>query len=177
MLLRGVRPHHVDDDLEVERMGARDQRVEIGQAAERWIDVAIVCDVVAEIRHGRDVERRNPDTVDAERRDVIELLDDARQIADAIAVAILKAPGIDLINDGVSPPGIAHADMVTTASRRVKKEKIYSTSDHWKNVFKRRIDGMPRSCLATMSENGERRGSYRVILKLLNSLMTQPATE
>src|SRR5258708_6559194 len=123
MLLRGVRPHHVDDDLEVERMGARDQRVEIGQAAERWIDIAIVGDVVAEIRHGRDVERRNPDTVDAERRDVIQLLHDSGQIADAIAVVILKAPGIDLINDGVSPPRIPHAVMVPIASWAVKKEK------------------------------------------------------
>jgi len=35
---------------------------------------------------------------------VIEVLDDARQVADAISVGILKGTRVDLIDDAVLPP-------------------------------------------------------------------------
>ena len=41
-----------------------DQRVEIGERPEERIDVAVVRDVVAEVGHGRRIERRDPDGVD-----------------------------------------------------------------------------------------------------------------
>ena len=66
---------------------AGDQRVEIGQRAEDRIDLAIIGDVVAEILHRRGEEGRHPDRVDAQVGDMVESRGDARQIADAVAVA------------------------------------------------------------------------------------------
>ena len=63
-----------------------EERVEVGQGPEQGIDVAIVADVVAEVLHRRGEEGREPDPVDAEAGDVVEPLDDALQVADAIAV-------------------------------------------------------------------------------------------
>ena len=86
MLVRGVRIDLVDDDLQPERMRARDQRVEIGERAEDRIDVAIIGDVIAEILHRRGEEGRQPDRVDAEAGDIIEMRGDPRQVADPVAV-------------------------------------------------------------------------------------------
>ena len=86
MLVGAVRIDLVDDDLEPERVRALDQRVEVGERAEHRIDVAIIGDVVAEVAHRRGEEGRQPDRVDAEARDIIELRGDARQVADAVAV-------------------------------------------------------------------------------------------
>ncbi len=86
MLVGAVRIDLVDDDLESERVRALDQRVEVGERAEHRIDIAIIGDVVAEIAHRRGEEGRQPDRVDAEARDIVELCGDPRQIADAVAV-------------------------------------------------------------------------------------------
>src|SRR5437899_5483454 len=86
-------------------MRFREQAFEIGHRAEQRIDLAIVGDVVAEIRHRRLEERRNPDRIDAKSRDVVELGHDARQIADAVAIAVEKAARINLIDHGAAPPG------------------------------------------------------------------------
>ena len=48
--------------------------------------------------------RREPDRVDAERLQVIQPRGDAVQVADAVAVGILKAARINLIDDGALPP-------------------------------------------------------------------------
>src|SRR5690606_40712640 len=45
-------------------------------------------------------EGREPDGVDAEIGDVVEPLGDADEIADAVAVMVLKRAGIDLVDDG-----------------------------------------------------------------------------
>ena len=87
-------------------MGVGDQRVEVGQRAEQRIDAAIVGDVVAEIGHRRGEDRRQPDRVDAEPREVIEPLGDALEVADAVAVGVLKRARIDLIEDAVPPPSV-----------------------------------------------------------------------
>ena len=45
-------------------------RVEIGQRAELRVDVAVVGDVVAHVRHRRGEDRRQPDRVDPELGDI-----------------------------------------------------------------------------------------------------------
>ena len=64
--------------------------VEVGQGAKDGVDVAVVGDVVAEVGHGRGVKGRDPYRLDAQPSQVIEPLQDALKIADAIAV---RSPG------------------------------------------------------------------------------------
>ena len=73
MAVGSVRPDLVDDHLEAQLVRPRQDRVEVRQVAEQRIDLAIVADVVAEILHRRGEERREPDAVDAQAGDVIEL--------------------------------------------------------------------------------------------------------
>jgi hypothetical protein len=67
----------VDDDLEVQRMRAFNQGVEVGDGPEDRVHAAIIGNVVAEIAHGRSEEGRKPDRIHAEARDIVELLRDA----------------------------------------------------------------------------------------------------
>jgi hypothetical protein len=91
-------------------VGLGDQRVELRERAEQRIDPAIIGHVVAEIRHGGGVDRRDPHRVDPEPGEVVEARRDARQIADPVAVRVLKRAGIDLIDGPALPPdGVGHA--------------------------------------------------------------------
>ncbi len=70
------------------------------------IDADIVRDVVAEIDLRRGIDRRQPDGIHAECLQVIEPLGDAVQVADAVAIRILKAARINLVDDRMLPPDV-----------------------------------------------------------------------
>jgi hypothetical protein len=104
MLVGGVAQHLVHDDFEAEGVGAFDQRVEVFQRAEQAVDFLIVRDVVAHICLRGLGDRRQPDGVHSERCDVIEAPQYTGQVADPIAIGVLKGPGIDLIDHPAAPP-------------------------------------------------------------------------
>jgi hypothetical protein len=81
-----------------------DEGVVVGQGPQPGIDVRVVRDVVAEIGERRGIDRREPERVHAEVREVLEALLDPPEIADAVAVRILERPWVDLVDDRV-PPG------------------------------------------------------------------------
>jgi hypothetical protein len=82
----------------------RHHRIEVGERSEGSIDPEVVTDVIAEIEHRRSEERRQPDTVDAETGNVVEPLQHARKVADAVAIAVLEAARVDLVQGGAAPP-------------------------------------------------------------------------
>ena len=96
---RRVVGNPVEGDAETVLMAASDQFVGIGECAEDRVDVAVVGDVVAEVMHGRREDRRDPQCVDTERRDVRDPLRDAGEVTDAIAVRVGERTGIDLVED------------------------------------------------------------------------------
>ena len=104
----GVGQHLVDDDLEPQLAGVREQGVEVGERAEQGVHIAVVRHVVAHVRHGRGEERGQPDRVGAELGHVAQAGGDARQVSHPVAVGVLKAARIDLIDHRAAPP-IAHA--------------------------------------------------------------------
>ncbi len=109
MLVGGVVGDHVEDDADVALFGLGDQAVEVGEGSVLGIDVAVVGDVVAEVDLGGGVHGGEPDGVDAEVLQVVEPLGDAVEVADAVTVGVLEAAGVDLVDDGVLPPGVAAA--------------------------------------------------------------------
>jgi hypothetical protein len=106
VLAGAVAQHLVDDDLEPEAVGLGHQPIEIRQRAKHGVDRPVIGDVVTEIRHRRLEERRHPDRFDAERRNVIQFREYAREIADAVAVGVEKAARIDLVDSRAAPPWI-----------------------------------------------------------------------
>jgi len=104
VLVGGVIDHQVHHELHPPRVQLGDQLVDVGEGAERGVDVLVVADVVAVVVVRRPVHRREPDHVDAELVQIVQARDDPRDVADAVAVRILEAAGIDLVDDGGAPP-------------------------------------------------------------------------
>ena len=53
-------------------MRLSDQSIEISERAEQWVDRGIVRHIVAEVLHRRWVNRRDPNSVDAEPAKIIQ---------------------------------------------------------------------------------------------------------
>ena len=104
MLLAGVVGHDVHEDADATPAGLGDQPVEVVHGAEFGRDGAEVRDVVAPVGVGRHGDRREPDAVDAEPGEVVEVLDDARDVPDAVGVAVGERARIDLVEDAGLPP-------------------------------------------------------------------------
>jgi hypothetical protein len=110
VLVGGVVGHPVDNDPHAALVGASQQVVEVGQGAEDRVDVGVVRDVVAEVGHGRPVERRQPDGGHPERAvgavvQVVEVVVDTRQVTDTVLVAVREAAWVDLVDHPSLPPG------------------------------------------------------------------------
>ena len=76
----------VENDFELSAMRFLNEAVESFERAEDRINPAIISDIIAEIMHGRGIDRRNPDRVDAEPEEIVQPPPDPVEIADAIAV-------------------------------------------------------------------------------------------
>src|SRR5207247_7369893 len=77
------------------------KRAEIIEGAEVRIDVEIIGDVVAVITQRRGIEWQEPDGRNAELLEIIELFDQAAEVAHPIAVAVTKRLNVQLIDDRV----------------------------------------------------------------------------
>ena len=104
MTIRGVVRNVIEQHFQAAAMRVGEQRVEVIEAAEDRIDIGIIVDVVAEVRHRRRINRRKPNGVHAQPLQIVEPASDAGEIADAIAVAVHKRTWIDLIDDTAFPP-------------------------------------------------------------------------
>ena len=97
--------HEIEDQAHPAAVGLGDEPVEVGVGPEHGVDAGVVGDVVADVEPRRGVDRREPDRVDADGlAEVVETVDDARQVAHPVAVAVLEAARVDLVDDRVEPP-------------------------------------------------------------------------
>ena len=78
VLVARVVRDQVDQHADVPLRRGGDQLVEVGQRAERRVDVAVVGDVVAPVLVRRDGDRVQPDGVDAQPLQVVQVAGDAR---------------------------------------------------------------------------------------------------
>src|SRR5439155_21785300 len=77
---------------------------EISERTEVWIDVEIISNVVTVITLRRGIKRQEPDSRDAEFLEIIELFDQATEVAHPIAVAVTKRLNVQFIDDRVLVP-------------------------------------------------------------------------
>ena len=92
VLVGAVVGHQVDDHPDPQLVGARDEGVGVAEVTEDGVDVAVVGDVVARVGLRAPVERRQPERVDAEGLQVLEVRGDAGQVAQAVAVRVGPRP-------------------------------------------------------------------------------------
>ena len=68
----------------------------------------IVGDIIPKVRLRRGEEGGNPDRFESQIPDVIQFLDNALNVADPVAIAVIKRARVDLIDGGFVIPGSCH---------------------------------------------------------------------
>ena len=96
--------HNVDHDLDVSLVGGLGELVEVVHGAELRVDIAVVVHVVAAVSELGRVERAQPDGVHTEFGEVVNLLGDACNAAQARTSGILEGTRIHLVHHGLLPP-------------------------------------------------------------------------
>ena len=91
--------YHIKHKTDAACLCRADERIHILHRAEARIDGAVVRDIVAVVLLRRDEERSQPEEVDAELPQIVELGGDAIQIAESVAVHIVEGFRIDLVNN------------------------------------------------------------------------------
>jgi hypothetical protein len=104
MLVGGVIDHELGDDPQATPFRLADKTAEILHRAEIGIDRSVVGDVVAVVATGRGVERQQPDRVDAEFLQIVELVGQACKVADAVVIGIGERLHMELVDDRVLEP-------------------------------------------------------------------------
>src|SRR4051794_16887389 len=85
-------------------MGGGDEALEILDGPVVGVDRVEVGDVVAAVAQRRGVHRQQPDAVDAQPGEVVELLGQAEEVAGAVVVAVEEAAQVDLVEDRALEP-------------------------------------------------------------------------
>ena len=80
------------------------QRLEVGDGADRRMDLAELGDVVAVILQRRGINRHQPEAVDAQFLKIVQLRGQADQVAIPVSVGVVESTDIDLIEDRVLVP-------------------------------------------------------------------------
>ena len=104
MLIRRVVHHQFGDHPQVARVRLPQEPPHVAQRAVRRVHALVMRDVVPIVAQGRGIEGQDPDRVDPERLQVVELPDQAGEVADAIVVAVEEGADMHLVDDGVLVP-------------------------------------------------------------------------
>ena len=101
-----------------------DEAIHVGHVAVPTIDRPQIRDVVAEILLGRRLYGREPESIDAEIRYMVELLDDTGKIADPVPARIPEGTDIDLVENGAAPPFPPRHRLGFRKQRSARKKRL-----------------------------------------------------
>ena len=87
-------------------MGLLDQLDHVGEVAVPGMHGEEVGDVVAAVAHRRLVEGQQPEAVDAEPLEVVELLDESLEVAHAVVGGVVEPPDQHLVEDRLLVPPV-----------------------------------------------------------------------
>ena len=91
-MIRGMVDNELGNDAKSAFMRSIEKGAEIVERAVVWINIEIIGDVVAVIFERRWIKWEKPDRADTQFLEIIEFLDQAAEIADAIRVAANGVP-------------------------------------------------------------------------------------
>ena len=109
MGVRRVVHDQVGDDPDPPAMSLLEQLDEVVHRAELGQHRTEIPDVVPAVAQRRVVERRQPQAIDAQPRQVVELLDQAAKITDAVVVGVVECSNQHLIEHRFLEPVVVDA--------------------------------------------------------------------
>ena len=119
VLVRGVVHDEVDDHAQAALVRRVDQLDEVAEGPDVGVHVDVVGDVVAAVAQRGLGERRQPEAVDAEPLQVVELLGQAGQVTDAVGVRVEERAHQHLVEHrALEPVGVAWCPVVVRVGER-----------------------------------------------------------
>jgi hypothetical protein len=124
ILIRGVIDDQLRDHTQPALMRRGKEGAEVIERSVVRVDVEIIRDVVAVIAQGRRIKREQPDRGHAQFLEIIEFLDQPAEIADAVAVAVVKRLYMQFVNDRVFvPERITSEDIIRHAANLCRRKR------------------------------------------------------
>ena len=108
MLIGGVVDDQIDEDADASVVGLVDQLDEVAERAQVGMDRVEVGDVVAVVPIRARMDGVQPDAGDTEPGQVVEPVDEARQVADPVPVGILVGVDVEAVDDSLTEPSFGH---------------------------------------------------------------------
>ena len=108
VFIGGVVYHQVHYQLQTSFVHLGNHPVKILHGSELRHDILIIGDIIPVVIVGGFVNGGQPDYIRAQFLNIVQMLCDSVEIADAVSVAVRKTSGINLINYAAFPPRIAH---------------------------------------------------------------------
>ena len=96
----------VHDNTYTAAVSSLQQFLEIGHASVKRVYGPIIGHIIARVHHRRGVDRSQPDSVNAQVIQVIQLCSYAAQIPRTVPIGIVIAARLDLAHDAMLPPYI-----------------------------------------------------------------------
>ncbi len=104
MLIGGVIHHQLDHHLQVALVSRCQKSLEIVHRPVHRVDVHVVGNIVSIVFKRGWEEGKQPQTGDPQILKIIQFLDQARKVTDAIAVAVFKCADVQLVDDCILVP-------------------------------------------------------------------------
>ena len=124
VLVRCVIDHQLGDHPDVAAVGLPDEEAEILAGPVAGVDAPIVGDVVTIVAERRGVERQEPEAGHPQILEVVELLHQAREVADPVVVAVEEGLDVDLVDNRIAIPlrvGLDHGGQVPVQGAAVAR--------------------------------------------------------
>ena len=115
---RRVSGNEVEKDVHPAGVDLRHETGEVVVGPVARCAAKVVGDVVACVSKGRLEARVDPDGTEAEVMHIVELVDDALEVTDAITVGVAERLGIDLVEHGIIKPRGGHGIPFGRGARR-----------------------------------------------------------
>ena len=108
MFVGAVIDHEIHQNIQITLMCFLKKPIHIRHGSETGVDLSVIRDIIALIRQWGHINRRKPDDIDTQILQIVKFADDARQITDAVSVAVAETLRIDLISCHLMPPLFFH---------------------------------------------------------------------
>ena len=123
----GVVHHEVGDDAQPALVGRVDEGPDVVDRPVVGVDLVVVGDVVAAVAQRAGEHRQQPDDVDAQPLQVVELLGQPAEVAGAVGVAVEEPAQVDLVEDGLlEPEGIGLEPMARGRRGRWRRHVVFT---------------------------------------------------
>lgn len=104
------------------------QLLHLGQGAEGGVDGSVVRYVIAVVPLGGAIDGGEPEHIDPEGGQITEALTNAVDIAHAVAIAVLKTHGVDLVDDAAIEVDVGCVERYRVHQRgRLGEAMVYLT--------------------------------------------------